>query len=430
MGSARRVSSARLRVSRNALPALRYAAPLGVAALNHAKRWRMHHALRGHRTAAFLILMVVVVSALQRGQAQATGAVQQQTVAQSWSSAPPFVIDPWAGYTATIATDAGAIVLELDAAAAPVTVNTFLFLAQQHFYDGLSFQRIVPGLLAQAGATQPDGTGGAGYTVPTEGSPLPHASGAVATALTRSLGDLWEGSQFYISLSALPQQDGKDTVFGYVTQGLAILQALPGRDPQQAAGQGLVIQSVSVVSHDRDPGAPPIVPPATALPPGVTPPFTLAPQTTYTADIQTAQGEIIVTLDAVAAPYTVNNFVYLAEQHFYDGVSFCRVLRDVLAQACGPDGTTSSGPGYTIPDEPNALTHEQGVIAMANTGQPNSASGQFYLTLAPQPQLDGLDTVFGTVTQGFSVAQALAARDPATASGPGDQILAVTIAQN
>lgn len=165
---------------------------------------------------------------------------------RSYSNAPPFTIDPTASYTATIKTDQGDIAIKLDPKSAPQTVNNFIFLAENHFYDGLSFQRVQQGVIAQAGAPNADGSGGAGYTLPVEDSSLQHDTGAVATALTASKGNVWEGSQFYICLEPVPTQNGKDTVFGAVTQGLNILQALPGRDPQQATTPGLTIQTITI----------------------------------------------------------------------------------------------------------------------------------------------------------------------------------------
>lgn len=159
------------------------------------------------------------------------------------------------------------------------------------------------------------------------------------------------------------------------------------------------------------------------------PPFIIDPNKGYIADIKTDKGDIVVALNAKAAPYTVNNFVFLARQHFYDGLHFCRVIPNFVAQVCGPDNTTATGPGYTIPDEPNPLTHEQGAVAMANTGQPNSAGSQFYITLTPQHQLDGKYTVFGYVTQGFDVVQKLTPHDPLKDPGFGDAIISITITE-
>lgn len=164
---------------------------------------------------------------------------------RSYSAAPPFSIDPAATYTATITTDKGDVVLQLDPKAAPQTVNNFVFLATNRFYDGLAFQRVVKDFIAQAGAPNGDGSGGPGYTVPPENSPLKHTAGAVAVA--EQQGQPGMGSQFYIVLKDQPDLDGKDTVFGKVTSGLDILQSLPSRDPKDPnAPAPLQIKSITV----------------------------------------------------------------------------------------------------------------------------------------------------------------------------------------
>jgi cyclophilin family peptidyl-prolyl cis-trans isomerase len=165
---------------------------------------------------------------------------------RTYAAAPAFTIDPSATYTATLKTDKGDVTIQLDPKSAPQTVNNFVFLAQNHFYDGLSFQRVVPGFVAQAGAPNPDGTGGPGYTVPDEDSPLKHDTGAVAMAESSSTPNS-SGSQFYVALSPLSQQDGHDTVFGKVTSGLNVLTQLSRHDPNDPRTQdALKITSVSV----------------------------------------------------------------------------------------------------------------------------------------------------------------------------------------
>lgn len=159
------------------------------------------------------------------------------------------------------------------------------------------------------------------------------------------------------------------------------------------------------------------------------PAFTLDPTKGYQADIKTAHGDIIVTLNEKAAPLTVNNFIFLARQHFYDGLTCHRVIPGFVAQCGDPTGTGNGGPGYTIPDEPSPLTHVEGAIAMAKTNAPNSAGSQFYIVLAPQPQLDGKYTVFGQVTSGLDAAKQIAPRDPQTATAPGDTITSITITE-
>jgi protein-export membrane protein SecD len=135
----------------------------------------------------------------------------------------------------------------------------------------------------------------------------------------------------------------------------------------------------------------------------------------YTATISTAKGNIVVQLDAGAAPLTVNNFSFLAEQGFYDGLTFHRVEPGFVIQGGDPLGTGTGGPGYTVPAEIE-LTHVEGAIAMARQGDevnPTRASSgsQFYITLAPTPQLDGAYTVFGQVIAGLDVVKSIAIGD-------------------
>ena len=135
----------------------------------------------------------------------------------------------------------------------------------------------------------------------------------------------------------------------------------------------------------------------------------------YTATISTPKGDIVVQLDAGAAPLTVNNFSFLAEQGFYDGLTFHRVEPGFVIQGGDPLGTGTGGPGYTVPAEIE-LTHVEGAIAMARQGDevnPTRASSgsQFYITLAPTPQLDGAYTVFGQVIAGLDVVKSIAIGD-------------------
>jgi cyclophilin family peptidyl-prolyl cis-trans isomerase len=151
----------------------------------------------------------------------------------------------------------------------------------------------------------------------------------------------------------------------------------------------------------------------------------------YIATITTEKGDIKVELNAKAAPITVNNFVFLACEKFFDGLTFHRVLPGFVAQGGDPKGDGSGGPGYAIPDEKSELKHEEGVIAMAKSSQPNSAGSQFYITLAPQPALDPTYTVFGKVTSGMDVVKQIALRDPSSGGNlpPGDKIVRITIEQ-
>jgi peptidyl-prolyl cis-trans isomerase B (cyclophilin B) len=125
---------------------------------------------------------------------------------------------------------------------------------------------------------------------------------------------------------------------------------------------------------------------------------------TYLVKMETNRGTMELELYPQYAPITVNNFVFLAEQGFYDGVSFHRVIDNFVIQGGDPTGTGRGGPGYRFEDElvGNPLKHETGVISMANAG-PNTNGSQFFITHAPQPHLDGKHTVFGKVVEGQDV---------------------------
>ncbi len=149
---------------------------------------------------------------------------------------------------------------------------------------------------------------------------------------------------------------------------------------------------------------------------------------TYVATLKTAKGNVVVELNAVKAPQTVNNFVNLARKGYYNNTTFHRVLPNFMAQGGDPTGTGAGGPGYTIPDEFTDLTHNKGVISMANTGQPNSGSSQFFITTVPTPWLDGKHAVFGKVISGMNVVESLTSRDPNQNPGyAGDRLIEVTI---
>jgi peptidyl-prolyl cis-trans isomerase B (cyclophilin B) len=128
----------------------------------------------------------------------------------------------------------------------------------------------------------------------------------------------------------------------------------------------------------------------------------------YMVKMDTTKGVIDLELIPEHAPKTVNNFIFLAREGFYDGVPFHRVIDDFVIQGGDPTGTGRGGPGYVFEDEVkgNPLKHETGVISMANAG-PNTNGSQFFITHSPQPHLDGKHTVFGSVVQGQEVVDAI-----------------------
>ena len=129
---------------------------------------------------------------------------------------------------------------------------------------------------------------------------------------------------------------------------------------------------------------------------------------TYSILIETNRGSMELELYPEHAPKTVNNFVFLAREGYYDGVGFHRVIRNFVIQGGDPTGTGRGGPGYQFEDEVagNPLKHERGVISMANAG-PNTNGSQFFITHAPQPHLDGNHTVFGRIVAGLEVVDAI-----------------------
>jgi len=160
------------------------------------------------------------------------------------------------------------------------------------------------------------------------------------------------------------------------------------------------------------------------------PAMTIDPAKAYTATISTDKGDIVVELFADKAPRTVNNFVFLARDGFYDGVVFHRVIANFMAQGGDPTGTGTGGPGYTFKDEfhPSLRHSGPGILSMANAG-PNTNGSQFFLTHVATPWLDGKHSVFGKVTQGMDVLLSIPPRDPQNAKVPAIAIRNITISE-
>ena len=145
------------------------------------------------------------------------------------------------------------------------------------------------------------------------------------------------------------------------------------------------------------------------------------------ATFDTDRGPIKIELFADKAPLTVANFVNLAKRGFYDGLNFHRVIADFMIQGGCPEGSGRGGPGYRFEDETtNGMRHERGVLSMANAG-PNTNGSQFFITHVPTPWLDGKHTVFGKVTEGLDVVDAVKQGDlitKVTIEGDADAVLA------
>ena len=147
------------------------------------------------------------------------------------------------------------------------------------------------------------------------------------------------------------------------------------------------------------------------------PPMTIDTSKQYTATIETVKGNIVLELFASDVPVTVNNFVFLAREGFYNGTTFHRVIPGFMAQGGDPTETGTGGPGYSFADEFTKHTHVTGALSMANAG-PNTNGSQFFITYTPQHHLDGKHSVFGQLLSGMDVLKAIE---------NGDTIVQITI---
>jgi cyclophilin family peptidyl-prolyl cis-trans isomerase len=142
------------------------------------------------------------------------------------------------------------------------------------------------------------------------------------------------------------------------------------------------------------------------------------PAKRYTATMETSMGTLVIALDPIAAPRTVNNFVYLAAQHYYDGVIFHRIISGFMCQGGDPDGSGRGGPGYKFGDElPKPGKYQIGSLAMANAG-PNTNGSQFFIVSGPSGcSLPPLYSLFGQVVKGLDIVEMM----QNVPTGPGDR---------
>ena len=163
-----------------------------------------------------------------------------------------------------------------------------------------------------------------------------------------------------------------------------------------------------------------------------TPPeMQIDPNKKYKAHMETDNGTMVIELFADKTPKTVNNFVFLAREGFYDGVIFHRVIANFMVQGGDPTGVGSGGPGYRFEDEfhPGLKHDKQGILSMANAG-PGTNGSQFFITHGPTPHLDNKHSVFGQVVDGLDVLMSIPERDPNNRSAPAVKIISVTIEES
>jgi cyclophilin family peptidyl-prolyl cis-trans isomerase len=193
-----------------------------------------------------------------------------------------------------------------------------------------------------------------------------------------------------------------------------VINGTPYGGPRDYANLDAVMQTTLLEKHQYD----------------ECPSMTIDADKKYLATLETEKGDIVIELYPDVAPRAVNNFIFLARDGWYDGVTFHRVLEGFVAQGGDPSGTGLGGPGYVFENEvsPDLVFDGPGILAMANAG-PDTNGSQFFITYSAAPQLDGGYTIFGRVIAGMDVVEKLTPRDPSKGVGlpPGDVIHSVTI---
>jgi peptidyl-prolyl cis-trans isomerase B (cyclophilin B) len=332
-------------------------------------------------------------------------------------------------YVATIKTSKGDIVAELYQDT-PESVNNFVTLAEDGYYDGLTFHRVEPNFVIQGGDPVGDGSGGPGYTIPAE-IKHNHPRGALAWARTSDQVNperRSSGSQFYITLDATPFLDGAYTSFGYVVDGMDIADKI-------AVGDKINSIEISQTAASRlpapTPTAEPKAPtqqsgrPLAELPAAQRekafnkPPATVIdPSKTYQATVKSEKGDIVIDLDAKGAPVTVNNFVLLSNLGFFDDMPVAYVQPESYVVMGSPANRPDSDVGYTLDPEvsPSGSKILTGTVSMYpvfnQTDNSVKASGsQFFISFALAPENQTPLSTFGTVSSGLDIASKLTLSD-------------------
>ncbi len=325
-------------------------------------------------------------------------------------------------YAEIVVANYGAIVVELDADVAPITVTNFVRLAEQKFYDGLTFHRVINGFMMQGGDPDGNGSGGSANNIKGEftyngvQNNISHKRGVISMARTNDPNSA--SSQFFIMHKDSPHLDGQYAAFGQVVSGIEVVDRVctftPVTDDNGTvlAKNQPKITSVRVLKD--------YTPTTGTTSDGLKDPETEGCLTgTHYVEIDVKDyGTIRLELYADTAPRTVTNFVKLVEEGFYDGVAFHRIIKDFMMQGGDPDGDGSGGSSETIVGEfsangyRNSLSHTRGVISMARTNDPNSASSQFFIVHKDSQHLDGNYAAFGQVIAGMDVVDAVCENTP------------------
>ncbi len=284
---------------------------------------------------------------------------------------------------------------------APITCENFEKLVNSGFYNGVTFHRVVANFMAQGGDPEGTGAGGSGENIKGEFSSngvendLKHVRGTVSMA--RSQDNDSASSQFFICYRDCDFLDGNYAAFGEVSQGMEVVEKFLNCDRTMNANNELAspvkpitITEAKMISADADG-------------------HDRAMFTVNFTEREFKEGTFTMTLHADKAPITCENFEKLVGEGFYDGLTFHRVVDDFMAQGGDPEGTGMGGSDKTIKGEfsdngvDNDLKHVRGTVSMARSGDPDSASSQFFICYTDCSYLDGQYAAFGEVTEGMDV---------------------------
>ncbi len=337
------------------------------------------------------------------------------TTPMKWTNPPPMLIDKTKIYIANFHTAKGDFRIQLYAEQAPFTVNNFVFLARQGYYNNSTFHRVITDFMAQGGDPTGTGSGGPGYTFDDEIDEDLKFDKAGVLAMA-NYGTNTNGSQFFITFKENPELNGRYTIFGQVISGLDIVKLLTLRDPStNPTTPGDTLYSITI---EESPISllPPPTPTATLNVPKATPSvrslatlevtargklFTgppamvIDPTHAYQALMYTTKGKLVFDLAAAEAPKSVNNFVVLAQMGYWDNFPINYAERHKFFLTGQPSGLQDSDIGYTIPHE-TGISNKAGVLGYwTPEGATESSASQLYVLLVTNTSLDGKNTAFG-----------------------------------
>jgi cyclophilin family peptidyl-prolyl cis-trans isomerase len=353
---------------------------------------------RPRRTTAIQLIVFALIALFAPS---ASLSQEKKRAAQSAKTDTPVTIEEAARLEAVITTDLGVIRFEFFADKAPRHVQQFIKRSREGFYDGSAFFRVIARAIIQGGdpnlkdPQKPRDTWGTGALslLPDEFSDLHHVRGTVSTVRVPGKANSG-GAQFFICASPQPQLDGQFSAFGQVTEGMEIVDKIStvAADAQQRTVGPVKIASIKIEPKKEEP-------------------FKNASIDQMRKDvlIRTSVGDITVTMAPDLAPEHVRNFLKLVESGWYDRTAIHRIAPGFVIQA-GVGATRAGGASHSadkwvhnLKGEFSQEKHIRGVLSMARTSDPDSATTSFFIVLGPAPHLDNKYSIFGRVLDGFEV---------------------------